>query len=586
MSWEDKATLDELLPQLEALADFCEANFDNPGQPEHFDATYNGFDIINDKLKTIEEDISDLNTELNNEEAARINADAILQNNVELISQRIDNLLYDPIPETEVLNGSRQYLNEFVEVFSTDQIDGLTQKFAFFTNALSAKLSDIFASAGTGLVIDKSNPAFPVIIQNRPSYNQIQNKPSSFPSSIPEVSGLSNALDSKVSLDAGGKIPASLLPSYVDDVLEFSNLASFPASGESGKIYIALDTNLSYRWSGSAYIPIVSSPGSTDSLAEGSINKYFTEDRVRNSILTGLTEISGNILSSDSILLAFGKIKNFISNFIVNVLNVNLTGLSILTGGNITATDTILGALGKLQNQISNIFSRPLTGLSLTSGGTISETDSLLQAIGKLQKQISDLELSSDGSEVGDIKYTMRNQTSGRWLYVRGGTIGNDSSNATELASNQALDLFLWLWNNFPNLVVRNSSGTIVTRGVSASADWAANRTIQLWDRRGRSPRIWGQSGNGNKANGQPYNGGSIGDYADDKMQRFRFGKANGIPIRSTNVNAGSGTIIEIITADGNLTNDIFQIEDGNGSPRLGDETSPATYTENCWIRY
>lgn len=51
----------------------------------------------------------------------------------------------------------------------------------------------------------------------------------------------------------GGTVPANQLPSFVDDVLEFANLAAFPGTGEAGKIYIALDTNLTYRWSGSAY---------------------------------------------------------------------------------------------------------------------------------------------------------------------------------------------------------------------------------------------------------------------------------------------------------------------------------------------
>jgi len=59
-------------------------------------------------------------------------------------------------------------------------------------------------------------------------------------------------------LDSGGKIPAAQLPSYVDDVLEFANLAAFPATGETGKIYTALDTNLIYRWSGTVYVKISS----------------------------------------------------------------------------------------------------------------------------------------------------------------------------------------------------------------------------------------------------------------------------------------------------------------------------------------
>ncbi|MCQ4637152.1 hypothetical protein NE619_10480 [Anaerovorax odorimutans] len=60
-------------------------------------------------------------------------------------------------------------------------------------------------------------------------------------------------------LDANGKVPSAQLPSYVDDVLEFSSKEGFPAVGESGKIYVATNTNLTYRWAGSAYVEISAS---------------------------------------------------------------------------------------------------------------------------------------------------------------------------------------------------------------------------------------------------------------------------------------------------------------------------------------
>ena len=66
-------------------------------------------------------------------------------------------------------------------------------------------------------------------------------------------------------LDAGGKVAATYLPSYVDDVLEYANKASFPTSGEEGKIYVAKDTNKSYRWSGSSYIELSSYDNATQS---------------------------------------------------------------------------------------------------------------------------------------------------------------------------------------------------------------------------------------------------------------------------------------------------------------------------------
>ena len=57
-------------------------------------------------------------------------------------------------------------------------------------------------------------------------------------------------------LDSGGHVPSSQLPSYVDDVLEYSSRSAFPSTGEAGKIYVAQDTNLTYRWTGSGYVEI------------------------------------------------------------------------------------------------------------------------------------------------------------------------------------------------------------------------------------------------------------------------------------------------------------------------------------------
>lgn len=62
----------------------------------------------------------------------------------------------------------------------------------------------------------------------------------------------------------GGKVPSSQLPAYVDDVLEFANLSNFPATGESGKIYVSIDTNKTYRWSGTVYVEI--SPSEVNSV--------------------------------------------------------------------------------------------------------------------------------------------------------------------------------------------------------------------------------------------------------------------------------------------------------------------------------
>ena len=71
------------------------------------------------------------------------------------------------------------------------------------------------------------------------------------------VAANKDALAKKADL-VDGVVPASQLqlPSFVDDVLEYASSASFPTTGEAGKIYVALDTNLTYRWGGSKYVEI------------------------------------------------------------------------------------------------------------------------------------------------------------------------------------------------------------------------------------------------------------------------------------------------------------------------------------------
>ena len=131
------------------------------------------------------------------------------------------------------------------------------------------------------------------------------------------------------SLDSSGRVPTAQLPAYVDEVQEFANLAAFPGTGAANIIYIALDTNYEYRWSGSTYIQLVASPGSTDAVPEGTTNLYFTITRVLATILSGIS---------------FGTVSA------------------------VTATDSILTAFGKLQAQITS-----LTGKVLPSGGTTGQ---------------------------------------------------------------------------------------------------------------------------------------------------------------------------------------------------------------------
>lgn len=111
-------------------------------------------------------------------------------------------------------------------------------------------------------------------------------------------------------LDDSGKVPSVQLPSYVDDVLDYPSRQSLPATGESGKIYVATDVNKQYRWTGSTYAEIISSPGTSDEVTEGTLNKYFTDSRATAAVIgSGYSEAStADITTTDSILQALGKL--------------------------------------------------------------------------------------------------------------------------------------------------------------------------------------------------------------------------------------------------------------------------------------
>lgn len=102
-------------------------------------------------------------------------------------------------------------------------------------------------------------------------------------------------------LDANGKVPTSQLPSFVDDVIEAENYAVLPNEGETGKIYVTLDDNKTYRWSGSAYVEISASLalGETDSTAyrgdRGKVAYDHATDanKISSAVASGMYKVAG-----------------------------------------------------------------------------------------------------------------------------------------------------------------------------------------------------------------------------------------------------------------------------------------------------
>ncbi|MNQ31118.1 hypothetical protein D3C85_444830 [compost metagenome] len=135
-----------------------------------------------------------------------------------------------------------------------------------------------------------------------------------------------------------GMVPSSQLPSYVDDVLDYATFATLPATGEAGKIYVTATpytsgevTSSQFRWSGSAYVPIIASPGTTDAVTEGSVNLYHTAVRVMATLLSGFSTATATpVTDADSVLSALGKLQAQIA---LNMTNPMTAAGDMIFGG-------------------------------------------------------------------------------------------------------------------------------------------------------------------------------------------------------------------------------------------------------------
>lgn len=186
-------------------------------------------------------------------------------------------------------------------------------------------------------------------------------------------------------LDSTGKVPAAQLPSYVDDVLEFSTKAQFPQTGETGKIYVAKDTNLTYRWTGTQYLEISQSLalGETSSTAYPGDKGKANRDAL-NSIPTKLTSYLTPTTSTGELVkinykyaakdgLNYGPLQD--DNIdIPSATTTNAGAMSAIDKGRL---DSLYNEFGSIQNPGDKLDSLPnnlVTGVDATSRNATSVT--------------------------------------------------------------------------------------------------------------------------------------------------------------------------------------------------------------------
>lgn len=199
----------------------------------------------------------------------------------------------------------------------------------------------------------------------------------------------------------GSKISSSYLPSFVDDVLEYANFASFPVTGESGKIYVDISNNLTYRWSGSAYVEISASLalGTTSSTAYrgdyGAI-AYTHSQLVDGTNPHGTT--FANIASKPTTVSGYGITDG-----------VTLTGSQILTNKTLTAP----------------VFNSEITGTGVTTTG---EANKLIKVNSNGRVVLGGID---DGTSTFQIagKASIYNTVNENYLHLKCFTSGLNTSN-------------------------------------------------------------------------------------------------------------------------------------------------------------
>jgi hypothetical protein len=291
---------------------------------------------------------------------------------------------------------------------------------------------------------------------------------------------LQNALFNKADL-INGKVPANQLPSFVDDVIEVANFAALPTVGETGKIYITLDNNKIYRWSGSVYIEIAS-----NNAVWGAITGTLSNQTDLQNSLDAKQPLDGDLTSIAGLTGTSGLLRKTAANtysldtntYALDNTVVKLTGNQSITG--IKTFTTVAGSALIVTNNTSdwgqfinnNSTGQGLeinnastgVGLVLKSSGTSTGDVISHQGIDGLIKfkltsvgnVTANSFIKSGGTDAQILAANGSVLTAGTNITISGGTISASGGGSVGSLEFNATDLTVW--NNGKGNVASNAS--------------------------------------------------------------------------------------------------------------------------------
>lgn len=293
-------------------------------------------------------------------------------------------------------------------------------------------------------------------------------------------------------LDGTGKVPATQLPSYVDDVVEYANLAGFPVAGETGKIYVALDTNKTYRWTGSTYVEI--SPSAVNTVF-GRAGFVSAQSGDYNASQVTVTPV-GN-LAADDVQEGLVELQTDIDNLDLQKAYDNTTTPSF-------ASITVSSSIGPVLIT-GNTGTLDFLSVVFNNGATInSATHGIVTADGS-QPSVTNIQATANASITGRGILTVENDTSnttGRYVpaistvcTVQAGNRAPDLrfTDGSTVDVNSAASGSVWYWDNLtstnanhPSLKISDGTNTLrihtAERTTTSIITPAANEVIDLFN--------------------------------------------------------------------------------------------------------
>lgn len=229
-----------------------------------------------------QQEIENLQTDLNTEKAVRESEDEVLSDRIYKEVQDRQNAVAAIYDNLEQEAATRLAADEQLQRNIDEEIANRTESDTNIQNNLNTHIND------------KTNPH--EVTKAQVGLGNVTNDAQVKRSEMGAANGVAQ-------LDSSGLVPSSQLPSYVDDVLEYDNLTAFPATGETGKIYVTKDTNLTYRWSGTQYVEISKSLalGETSSTAYAGDKGKENRDALNalpDSVVTNISKsVSANSIT-------------------------------------------------------------------------------------------------------------------------------------------------------------------------------------------------------------------------------------------------------------------------------------------------